>query len=241
VLKVVIPGLRNIVEIPFPDRKLPVCKPCKTTFRSREQCRLQDGHTDVSWNKSYVCVILDESCITKNSLRDLCLVEEDSVRFTGRSVSEPPIPLRARNGNLGGIKAPFCTACKEKDSTRYDCREMKQHQMLPWTTVNVILSAVARGPESRSPVCNSYHSLKVGTKRTMSEISVSSSCCFGRNNVVNSMKKKKLDECGNRSNNSVTSTVVESDDIRKIESSRAFLLTIENDRSCELRWLAPCY
>jgi len=236
-----LPGLRNTIDIPFPDRKLPVCKPCKALFKSREQCRLRDGHTDVSWNTSYVCVILDESCFTKNSHQGLCLVEEVSVRFTAQSLSGPPIPLRAKDGNLGGTKAPFCMACKDKNYTRYHCREMSKHQILPWNTVYVLLSAVARTPEREGfPVCNSCPGLNVGTKRAAPNISDSSSCSFAYSGDETFMKKIKIDECGNSAHNTLSSTLLESDDIRKIDSSRAFLLTIENDRSCKLRWLA-CY
>jgi len=244
-IELCIPGLRNIIDIPFPDSKLPVCKPCKSLFKSREHCRLRDGHTDVAWNTSYVCAILDESCFTRKS-QGLCLVDEDSVHFTAQSVSAPPTTLSAKNGNLGGIKAPFCMACKEKNYARYHCREMKKHQMLPWTTVYVLLSAVARIPES-VPVCNrdgtlarnSYHGLNEHSKRSISGI-CPPCYSFVDNDQRTSMKKSKINECGNSVINVATSTAVETDDIRKIELSRAFLMTIGNDRSCELHWLTYC-
>ena len=86
-MKIHIPGLHNIIDIPFPDGNLPVCTPCKAMFKSREHCRLRDGHTYVLWIKTYVCVILDDSCITQNSNGGLRLVNEDDVQFSARLIS----------------------------------------------------------------------------------------------------------------------------------------------------------
>lgn len=243
-MRIRIPGLRNKIDIPFPDSKLPVCNQCKALFKSREHCRLRDGHTDVPWNTSYVCVILGKTCFIKNS-HGLRLIDEDSVHFTAQLISAPPTTLRAKNGNLGGTKAPFCMACKEKNYTRYKCREMNKHQMLPWTTVYVLLSAVARTPNNEEfLVCNSdrvlvrdsYHGINMSSKRGISDI-CSPCYSFGDKNQRTSIKKTKTDEYGNSTINDVTSLVVDSDDIRKIELSRAFLITIKNNSCCKLHWL----
>jgi len=238
-MKQFIPGLRNIIDIPFPDRKLPVCKPCKSMFKSRVNCRLQNGHTDVPWNTTYVCVILDDSCSTLNSHGGLCLVSEDYMQFTARLISEPPIQLRAKNDNLGDDKAPICMACKESNYTRHHCREMKKHQELPWVTTYVSLSAAARIPGTDGCVDrNDCGNLNIASKRVVSALS---SCSFGRDDDGRPMKKKKIDECyGNGTINTVNPAIMESDDIHKIESSKALLMKIENDRSCKLRWLPCC-
>eukprot|EP00555_Chaetoceros_dichaeta_P015257 CAMPEP_0198271812 /NCGR_PEP_ID=MMETSP1447-20131203/50670_1 /TAXON_ID=420782 /ORGANISM="Chaetoceros dichaeta, Strain CCMP1751" /LENGTH=241 /DNA_ID=CAMNT_0043964621 /DNA_START=117 /DNA_END=842 /DNA_ORIENTATION=+ len=240
-MKIRIPGLQNIIDIPFPDGKLPVCTPCKAMFKSREHCRLRDGHTDVSWIKTYVCVILDDSCITQNSNGGLSLVNEDDVQFSARLVSGPPMPLRAKNENFGGTRTPFCTACYEKNNTRHHCREMKRHQMLPWTTVYVLLSAVTRIPKNdRLTVRNKSNDLDVDLKRSVSNISITSNNLIGHNGDDHTMKKMKIDESGNSAINNFTSLAVDPDDIRNVESSGAFLITVENDSSCELQWLACC-
>lgn len=235
-IKVSIPGLRDIIDIPFPDHKLPVCMQCKSMFRLREQCRLQDGHTTPSWNTSYICVILDDSCFTINSQLVACLAEENSVTFSARSISEPPMPLYAKNDNLGGTKAPFCMACKEKNYTRYHCRGMKNHKSLPFSTVYVLLSAVAHHSKSDGfQAHNSSHD----SKRSRSDASsISSSYSTRHNENEKPMKKAKVDEYPNCIIINDTSVLAESDDIRNIELSRAFLMTIENDSSCNLRWLS---
>lgn len=226
-MNVFIPGLQNPIDIPFPDHKLPVCMQCKSMFKSRNQCRLQNGHTDVAWNTSYVCVILDESCYTKNSHGGAFLVEENTVHFTAQLISGPPVPLQSKNGDLGGTKSPFCMACKDKNYTRYHCRGMKNHQMLPFLTVYVLLSAVARIPGSdRLPVRNICNDIIVRPRRSASDISMSSSCPIERCSDEISMKKVKIDKCTNSTINVVSSAKVESDDIQKIEPSKASRLTI---------------
>jgi len=238
VMKYLIPGLKNIIEIPFPDSKLPVCKRCKKIYKTRELCRIRDGHTDVPWNVTYLCVTLDDSCFDRDSNKgDLRLVEEDSMQFVARSLPGPPMPYCAKKGHLGGAKAPICMACKDKNYTRHHCRVKQKHQQLPWGTVYVLLSAIPRASEKGSRRNTGCHTQGMDCKRTASSMSVSSSCS-SEHEDASAPKKMKGDECSTATSDTSVSTddeVVVSDDIRKIESTRAFLMTINKDHSCVLR------
>ena len=238
VIKYLIPGLKNTIEIPFPDRKLPVCKRCKKIYKTRELCRIRDGHTDTPWNISYLCVTLDDSCFARDSKGNLCLLEDDSMQFVARSLPGPPMPYCAKKGHIGGAKAPICMACKDKNYTRHHCREKQKHQQLPWGTVYVLLSATPCTSENSFArnIGNCTHD-SGPNKRLASDISVSSDCSSGQEDGSSS-KKMKGDECSTTTSDTSTPTeeeVVVSDDIRKVESTRAFLMTINKDRSCVLR------
>jgi len=245
VIKYLIPGLKNTIEIPFPDRKLPVCKRCKKIYKTRELCRIRDGHTDTPWNISYLCVTLDDSCFVRDSKGNLCLLEDDSMQFVARSLPGPPMPYCAKKGHIGGAKAPICMACKDKNYTRHHCREKQKHQQLPWGTVYVLMSATPCTSENSFArnIDNRTHDSGPNNKRPASSISISSDCSSGQEDGSSS-KKMKGDECSTTTSDTSASTsasteeeVVISDDIRKVESTRAFLMTINKDRSCVLRWL----
>jgi len=245
VIKYLIPGLKNTIEIPFPDRKLPVCKRCKKIYKTRELCRIRDGHTDTPWNISYLCVTLDDSCFVRDSKGNLCLLEDDSMQFVARSLPGPPMPYCAKKGHIGGAKAPICMACKDKNYTRHHCREKQKHQQLPWGTVYVLMSATPCTSENSFArnIDNRTHDSGPNNKRPASSISISSDCSSGQEDGSSS-KKMKGDECSTTTSDTSASTsasteeeVVISDDIRKVESTRAFLMTINKDRSCALRWL----
>jgi len=61
-----IPGIRNPVEIAFQSRKLPVCKKCKKIYKTRDLCRVRDCHTDLPWNTTYICFLVNDSCLVNN-------------------------------------------------------------------------------------------------------------------------------------------------------------------------------
>lgn len=61
-----IPGIRNPVEVAFQSRKLPVCKKCKKIYKTRDLCRVRDQHTDLPWNTTYLCFLVDESCLVNS-------------------------------------------------------------------------------------------------------------------------------------------------------------------------------
>ena len=58
-LVMTIPGFKKPVRLPFPEKALPVCLRCKKNYKTRELCRVRDGHTGLPWTLTYVCVTLD--------------------------------------------------------------------------------------------------------------------------------------------------------------------------------------
>lgn len=237
-IKYLIPGLQNTIEIPFPDNKLPVCKRCKKNYKTRELCRIRDCHDDLPWNTTYICVTLDESCFTRNSNGDLQLVDEDSMQYVATSLPDPPMPYCAKKGHIGGAKSPICMACRNKNYTRHHCREKQKHRQLPWGTVYVLLSATPRLSGNGFQNNNDYNDHDAGSKRSVSHVSTTSSCSSEEGSALKRMKIS--DEYSSASVDTTSSEEkekeeMESDDIHKIESTRAFLMTIHKDHSCVLR------
>jgi len=122
-------GFSHSVDVPFPDRRLPVCTRCKKYFKTRECCRTRDGHTALPWSLSYVCMTLDPSCTDgKGKVFDGPLI--------ARALPDQPYIMK---GEIDPM-TPICTMCKDKNYTRSYCRSKKKHPFLPWSTVYVILS-----------------------------------------------------------------------------------------------------
>jgi len=145
VLTTLIPGLKRPIDIQFPDGKLPVCQRCKKIYKTRELCRIRDGHTDKPWNTTYLCISFDDTCLTLNSMGETCLVDEERMQrqYIAQLINEPPLPFRANKIHEDGIlHSPICTACKEKNYTRHHCRVKQQHMQLPWVTMYVMLSTI---------------------------------------------------------------------------------------------------
>lgn len=249
VLRYVLPGLTKAIDIPFSERKLPVCKRCKKIYKSRELCRIRDGHTEVPWNTTYLCVTLDESCLkpAKDGSPYGTLVDEDSFRFVARNLPGPSMALRAKKGHLGGAKAPICMACKDKNYTRHHCREKQQHLQLPWGTVYVMISAVPftgpdrigyftdQNPPSSTSGGSSNEAPSIGSKRSCDSSSISSE-------TETSLKKQKSEDTSSiitapTEDESVDASNNEeqlSDNLHKVEQSKTFLLTIKQE-NCVLR------
>ncbi len=229
VLTYTIPGLKRSIDIPFPDRKLPVCKRCKKIYKTRELCRIRDGHTDIPWNTTYICITMDESCFTRDASGNMRLKDEDSTEFTARSITGPPMPYRTKAGTLGGTKAPICMACKDKNYTRHHCREKQQHQQLPWNTVFVMLSAIPAGYGGNGFPPVEDDTRQIGSKRSSSSLS----SCDDRDRVPKKMKSddssdtKSLASEGNTENEQDSEKEQES--IHEVQKSRAFLLVVGKD------------
>lgn len=135
-------------------------------------------------------------------------------------------------------------ACKDKNYTRHHCREKEKHQQLPWGTVYVLLSATPCRPGNDFQSNTGYNNYGAGSKRPASNIAASSSCASGQEDE-SALKRMKSDECSTVTSGesaSIENEVVVSDNIHKVESTRAFLMTINKDHTCELRWLEidPC-
>lgn len=231
VLTYTIPGLKRSIDIPFPDRKLPVCKRCKKIYKTRELCRIRDGHTDIPWNTTYVCITLDESCFSRNASGDMRLKDEDSFQFNARSITGPPMPYRTKAGTLGGTKAPICMTCKDKNYTRHHCREKQQHQQLPWNTIYVMLSAAPTGYGNGGfPVEDDNR--QIGSKRSSSSLSSCDDRLPKKMKSEDSSDTKSLASEANVDNEQDN----EDEDIHSVQTSRAFLLVVGKE-NCKFQWL----
>lgn len=128
------PGMPRAFDVPYPERKLPVCVRCKKNYRSRELCRQRDQHKALPWQTTYVVVTLTDEVLVK--------VEDGSLTCADIPVvaelQEMPELCR---GPAGGYmqKEPICKVCKEKNYTRDYCRNTSRHTTPPYQTVYVKL------------------------------------------------------------------------------------------------------
>lgn len=128
------PGFKQSIDVPFPDRTLSVCVRCKKNYKTRQYCRVRDGHTALPSALTYVCITLDMSCTDENGK----LIDGP---FVARPL--PPQPYSFRDEIEAST--PTCAACKEKNYTRSYCRQKRMHKQLPWSTNYVILCAAKPG------------------------------------------------------------------------------------------------
>lgn len=125
------PGFEYSIDIPFPGRVLPVCQRCKKNYKTREHCRVKEGHTGLPWTDTYICITFDNSCFSA----DGNLIQG---QFVASGMSPQPFVYQA--SKLIDPKTPSCAQCKDKNYTRTYCRASKKHKTLPWSTVYVMLS-----------------------------------------------------------------------------------------------------
>jgi len=228
ILKYTLPGLQNEIEIPFPDRKLPVCARCKKIYKTRELCRIRDGHTDVAWNTTHLCVSLDDSCFAQTARGELRLDDESTMKFVASPLKGAIIPYRTKKSDIFLPDTPICMARKEKNCTRDHCREKQKHRQLPWDTVYVVLSAVPISTKE-SEKDDSIDSSDAGTKRN-SQGEPMSPTMSSKLNYTSSSKRRRIESNESRNNDG------ESDSILNVSPSRSFLLTIIGT-SRTLQWL----
>lgn len=126
-----------------------MCKKCKKIYKTRQLCRVRDGHTDLPWNTTYICFIVDESCTVNGRF-----VQQEGDRFVAETIQEdvPPLPYVADLSKLGP-NPPICRMCKEKNYTRYHCRTNHCHKQLPWGTTYAVLKRIENGDGSLSHDC----------------------------------------------------------------------------------------
>ncbi len=252
-----VPGLSQPLEIAFESRKLPVCKKCKKIYKTRELCRVRDGHTTLPWNTTYICFLVDDSCIENGKL-----IQNEGDTFTAETIADDkrPGPFYACLDKLGP-NPPICLNCKEKNYTRYHCRTNHCHQQLPWGTTYVTLkrdvrrsnegditdilstTSVASGDDtySSSPPRHSISSFASIDNSPSTAVTVPSLHCtsteeedIGRRGDKEEsdrpLKKIKSEE----ENQPVTlqedgKENVYSEDISQIQESKAFLLVVHDE------------
>lgn len=128
------PGLPRAFDVPFPERKLPVCIRCKKNYRSRELCRQRDEHKALPWQTTYVVVTLTDAVLEKG--------EDGRLRVADIPVIAElqEMPELCRGPSDGFMqKEPICKVCKEKNYTRDYCRNTSKHTTPPYQAVYVKL------------------------------------------------------------------------------------------------------
>ena len=127
-------GLPYAFDIPFPDKRLPVCIRCKKNFKSRDLCRTRDAHKALPWSTTYVVVTLTDDLFETNNegklmYRDISVVAE---------LQE--LPEMCKGPSDGFMESePICTVCRSKNYTRDYCRKTSKHTTPSWNAVYVKL------------------------------------------------------------------------------------------------------
>lgn len=140
-LSLTVPGIKHVINIPFPARRLPSCDKCKRHYKTRELCREVKKHNGLPWTKVFICMTLDPSCYDERTNRFLVA---DYADLTASPTETLPYQLKPDvevDPNM-----PMCLDCKNKNYTRVSCRGKKgnSHRYLPWGTVYVTLSSPSR-------------------------------------------------------------------------------------------------
>mmetsp|Transcript_21466 Transcript_21466/g.26335 ORF Transcript_21466/g.26335 Transcript_21466/m.26335 type:complete len:500 (-) Transcript_21466:248-1747(-) len=244
VINCLVPGLKNMMEIPFPVRKLPVCTKCKKIYKTRQLCRVRDGHTDLPWNTSYICFLLDDSCFIVDDEGNESLVQEDGpnpYKFVAKNTECSPVKYVADLAKCVGVKVnPICMPCKLKNYATSHCRLKHEHNHLPWGTIYINLTAEkieSAKPKKEEAEPENKEEAVPGMKRLASTVSDSD-----MESVAS--KRLKIDETMESvasfepidSTNSKYSIGAESNSIYNVSSSKAFLLVLKNNQSV-LQWL----
>ena len=123
------PGFKYSIDFPFPGRSLAVCARCKKNYKTREHCRIKEGHTGLPWNETYLCITLDPTC-----------TGPDGKIFDGPFMAQPAPSTTYQYSGTIEPDTPSCGPCKEKNYTKNYCRTSKRHKHLPWATVYVVLT-----------------------------------------------------------------------------------------------------
>jgi len=130
------PGIKHPISVPFQYGKLLVCEACKLNCKRKFDCRDKAKHTNLPWTTVYLCITLDSTCTDEEGK-----IYRDKM-FVGKRIRAGQYRFKQKKGT----ETPICAACKERNSTRYYCREKRKNRDLPWTTTFVILSAYDKDP-----------------------------------------------------------------------------------------------
>ena len=139
------PGFPRAFDVPFPERRLPVCDRCKRNFKSRDLCRKRDGHRSLPWQATYVAITLDDSVLVEGPDGHLTCAD---VPVAATLAGTPLMCLGPADGSMAS--EPICKVCREKNHTRDHCRNASGHTTPPWNTTYVRLVADPN-PQKRQP------------------------------------------------------------------------------------------
>jgi len=172
------PGIKHPIGVPFQYGKLPVCAVCKESYKTRHGCRAQDKHTSVPWTTVYVCITLDSTCTNEEGI-----IYSDKI-FVGQRISARQYRFKQKKGE----ETPICATCKERNYTRYYCREKRKNRNLPWKTTFVVLSAYEK---DLSPKKESSDKKMVGQNKYVSELKTPSDFAFSSSREGLKREKQK--------------------------------------------------
>mmetsp|Transcript_14449 Transcript_14449/g.22287 ORF Transcript_14449/g.22287 Transcript_14449/m.22287 type:complete len:439 (-) Transcript_14449:147-1463(-) len=129
-------GMPRAFDVPFVERRLPVCDRCKKNFKSRDLCRKRDGHKALPWQMTYVVVTMDSSVIQEDDNGNVSL---QNIPMVCELQDTPHMCLGPADGSMK--TEPICKVCREKNYTRDYCRNTCKHTTPPWSTTYVKLVA----------------------------------------------------------------------------------------------------
>mmetsp|Transcript_31069 Transcript_31069/g.66143 ORF Transcript_31069/g.66143 Transcript_31069/m.66143 type:complete len:446 (+) Transcript_31069:174-1511(+) len=128
------PGMPRAFDVPFPEKRLPVCDRCKKNYRSRELCRQRDGHKALPWQITYVVITLTDEVLVKGEDGALALADVPVI------AELQDMPELCRGPADGSMRTePICPVCKEKNYTRDHCRNTLKHSTPPYQSIYVKL------------------------------------------------------------------------------------------------------
>ncbi|KAL9190171.1 hypothetical protein ACHAXT_007382 [Thalassiosira profunda] len=140
------PGCPRPFEVPFPERKLPVCLRCKKNYRSRELCRSRDEHRALPWQTAYVVVTLTDEILEKKPDGTLGFAD---IPVVAELQDTPEMCRGPADGSMR--EEPICKVCKEKNYTTDHCRNSLNHTTPPYQSVYVKLVPRTDGLETSPP------------------------------------------------------------------------------------------
>lgn len=129
-------GMPRAFDVPFVERRLPVCDRCKKNFKSRDLCRKRDGHKALPWQMTYVVVTMDSSVLLEDENGNVSL---QNIPMICELQETPHMCLGPSDGSMKS--EPICKVCREKNYTRDYCRNTCKHTTPPWSTTYVKLVA----------------------------------------------------------------------------------------------------
>jgi len=128
------PGMPRAFDVPFPERRLPVCDRCKKNFKSRDLCRKRDGHKALPWQTTYIAVTITDLALEKGENGSLTYAD---IPVVAELQETPLMCLGPADGSMK--MEPICKVCREKNYTRDYCRNTCKHTTPPWSTTYVKL------------------------------------------------------------------------------------------------------
>ena len=220
------PGSAHNLTVSFPTDDLPVCKKCKSAFKSRKICRITLGHTTPPWTPAYICITLNDSCIkqetstgNKNDDSTLSTLVVPSTPKTEHVQQLVECPFDVSNSLSKHVSyqqftfattidtsMPCCVTCKSSSRSKFACRALSKHIFLPWNTVFVTAS-----------VRKQADTYKDEPQQNRSIIQQSQFPASGTNDIDIPISKQ-------------------SQDIRNVRPSRTFLIEVSFS-SISLQWL----